>query len=64
MNRLALNSVRLELDTWRGAREKQGRLSDTIWNKTLNLLKTHSMTGISREFKVCHEQTYPFKDCM
>jgi hypothetical protein len=53
---LTLNSVRLELDSWRATREKQGRLPDTIWDKILNHLKTHSMTDISRELKVSHEQ--------
>jgi hypothetical protein len=53
---LTLNSVRLELDSWRATREKQGRLPDTIWDKILNLLKTHSITEISRELKVSHEQ--------
>ena len=53
---LTLNSVRLELDTWRATREKQGRLPDAIWDKILTILKTHSMTEISRELKVSHEQ--------
>ena len=53
---LTLQSLSVELDEWRKNRVKQGRLPDNIWTKTLKLLENHSMTQVSRELRISHEQ--------
>ncbi|MBT4963776.1 MAG: hypothetical protein HON32_06310 [Francisellaceae bacterium] len=53
---LTLQSLSIELDEWRKNRTKQGRLPTDIWTKTLKLLESHSMTEVSRELRISHEQ--------
>ena len=53
---LTLQSLSIELDEWRKNQTKQGRLPDNIWTKTLKLLESHSMTEVSRELRISHEQ--------
>ena len=53
---LTLQSLSVELNEQRKNRTKQGGLPDNIWIKTLKLLENHSMTEVSRELRISHEQ--------
>jgi hypothetical protein len=51
-----LETVRLELEHWRGTREKSGRIPNRIWSKAISLLDKHSKTEICRVLRINHTQ--------
>lgn len=53
---LTLKSLGAELESWRKTRVKMGPLPSNIWDKALKLLDNHSMTELSRELRISHEQ--------
>jgi hypothetical protein len=51
-----LESVRVELEHWRGTREKSGRIPNRIWSQAISLLDKHSMSEICRMLRLSHTQ--------
>ncbi len=51
-----LETVRIELDRWRGTREKSGRIPNRIWLQAIGLLDNHSMSEICRVLRLSHTQ--------
>ncbi len=51
-----LETLRNELDRWRGTREKSGRIPNRIWLQALGLLDKHSMSEICRALRLSHTQ--------
>ncbi len=51
-----LENVRIELDRWRGTREKSGRIPNRIWLQAIGLLDKHPMSEICRVLRLCHTQ--------
>lgn len=51
-----LETVRVELDRWRGTREKSGRIPNRIWIQAIGLLDKHSMSEICRVLRLSHTQ--------
>ena len=43
-----LESVRTELEAWRGTRAKSGRIPNRVWSAALQLLTKHSTTKICK----------------
>ena len=56
MANTTLEAVRLEIEHWRGAREKSGRIPNRIWSQAISLLDKHSMTEICRVLRLGHTQ--------
>jgi hypothetical protein len=51
-----LETVRLEIEHWRGTREKTGRIPNRIWSQAIRLLDKHSMSEICRALRLSHTQ--------
>ncbi len=56
MPNTTLETVRIELDRWRGTREKSGRIPNRIWLQAIGLLDNHSMSEICRALRLSHTQ--------
>ncbi len=52
----SLENVRLEIELWRGAREKTGRIPNRIWSQAIKLLDKYSMSEICRALRLSHTQ--------
>lgn len=51
-----LETVRIEIEYWRGTREKSGRIPNRIWSQAIRLLDKHSMSEICRVLRLSHTQ--------
>jgi len=51
-----LETVRIEIEHWRGTREKSGRIPNRIWSQAIRLLDKHSMSEICRVLRLSHTQ--------
>ena len=52
----SLETVRLEIEHWRGTREKTGRIPNRIWSHAIRLLDKHSMSETCRTLRLSHTQ--------
>ena len=51
-----LEAVLIEIEHWRGTREKSGRIPNRIWLQAIQLLNKHSMSEICRVLCLSHTQ--------
>lgn len=51
-----LEAVRIEIEHWRGTREKSGCITNRIWPQAIKLLDKHSMSEICRVLRLSHTQ--------
>ena len=51
-----LDAVRIEIEHWRGTREKSGRIPNRIWSQVIRLLARHSILKICRASHLSHTQ--------
>tara|TARA_R110002110_G_scaffold414387_2_gene644256 strand:- start:1173 stop:1556 length:384 start_codon:yes stop_codon:yes gene_type:complete len=56
MTTTTLEAVRIEIEHWRGTREKTGRIPNRIWSQAIRLLDKHSMSEICRALRLSHTQ--------
>lgn len=51
-----LEAVRIDIEHWRGSREKSGRIPNRIGSQAIKLLDKHSMSEICRVLRLSHTQ--------